>query len=222
MRSGRFEATMRFGRSHLLQVIACFVLTLPALATVGLGSGENPSSVMIGLSRRQVVQLYGVPQSYFDAGIQAYLKSYPVVPIGLVWEVYRRKTPGNEYRILILYYADYSQSRLHPTARVEEARFEADKPRPARQLLSDLKEARALCAQNCQVQSTGSALRVTAVGKRDCMLLEHWSRDDYSHRSVTSLDDLVTNVLVTDKQSEREGEQVGVWSPPPAAAAPKR
>jgi hypothetical protein len=59
-------------------------------------------------------------------------------------------TSQNEYEVLVHFRFDASESRLHPTPRVQEVQFRADKVRTMREMLSDLPEAVAICSGGCR------------------------------------------------------------------------
>lgn len=117
---------------------------------------------------------FGQPRAIFAAEAQAYITpaEYQNLRVrhGLYWEVFSRKTARNEYRILIAFTADTSRSKLHPTARIDEVRFEVDKEMEPEALVKDIAEARVLCANACVMHapaiiSGGSSFATTPDNK---------------------------------------------------------
>jgi len=107
----------------------------------------------LGMAAADFHAEFGQPQSIFAAETQTYLTPAEYQSLrsrsGLYWEVFNRKTERNEYRILVLFQNDATVSRLHPTQRVEEVRFEFDKDMSHEALLKDIVEGNVLCGAGC-------------------------------------------------------------------------
>ncbi|HZU33733.1 MAG TPA: hypothetical protein VFB79_21645 [Candidatus Angelobacter sp.] len=137
---------------HLL-VAVLLIATLGAAQS----SKQGPKIMRIGMSAEDLHSQFGQPQSIFAAVTQTYLTPEEFQHLrartGLYWEVFSRKTEHNEYRILVLFENDATTSRLHPTQRVNEVRFEFDKDMPHDALLKDIAEGRMLCGAGCEMST---------------------------------------------------------------------
>jgi hypothetical protein len=188
--------------------------------------GTRPAE--IGMTRGQVVARLGAPKSYLSRGV--YYRRFPFLSIYPVLDVYQRTVHGRRYEIQLVFELDEAASLLHPPARVSEIHFQADRPTPAGQLLSDFTEARLACAKGCDVfggslQGTGNVIRVrqptAAKGRQLEVEVTNWRSLEGTATPVESLDDLATGAVMTDytlyaEYAGREGdttEKLGVWPP---------
>lgn len=164
---------------------------------------KGDRTVLVGLSRARVMQLYGPPADFFDAGSQLHFRHYPPVPVGLVWEEHFRKTPTNEYKIGITYELDESASRLHPTLRVDNVRIDVDRPKAARLVLSDLREVVSICQHGCRINSgdLSNGLVLTADDVVD--RIDLWN--------CASLDSEVSEIDIWDSRHGGALTEVGRW-----------
>lgn len=78
-----------------------------------------------------------------------------------VFEVFTRKTAGDEYQLRVHYAFDKSRSRLHPTARIDGVWFALDKPKPLLVALADISEAAELCSSGCRLLQTTDPVSIT-------------------------------------------------------------
>src|SRR5271157_4844856 len=111
---------------------------------------QSSPLLRLGMSLGDVTQTFGSPLRYHMGGYD--FKRVPVVATGTIWSIYGpRATPSNEYEIWVAYSTDSSQSRLHPTLRVSEVRFVADRARPMKEMLSDIAEVSDICSGGCRI-----------------------------------------------------------------------
>jgi hypothetical protein len=95
-----------------------------------------------------VASYYGKP-----VGFMWHRMSYAVPPETSepVWAVYRFVDKGIECELQVLYYADNSESNLHPVSRVQSFTLITDKPVPIRDGLLILPGSVKLCEKKCSV-----------------------------------------------------------------------
>lgn len=94
---------------------------------------HGQSALRVGMTRQEVASKYGAPLKYFDSGTQLYLKYSPPIVEGNLFEVHSRQVAGKKFELKIHYKDDLSQSRLHPTRRLDWLIVEFDRPQPSGQ-----------------------------------------------------------------------------------------
>lgn len=114
-----------------------------------LSCSAGAQSFMLGATQQQVTKKNGAPRSYYSGG--QYYSAFPLHARSIVWDVYPRFEHGREYQILVLYAADESGSRLHPTMVVKEVRITPDRPAPIKTMLADIPEL-SMCSPRCSVR----------------------------------------------------------------------
>src|SRR6185437_14547142 len=107
-------------------------------------AADAPKLFKIGMSQQEMEAAFGEPTSYLDVRTQQHLSRAEFAAIGghcACRPLYSRKTDRNEYEIVVFEKTDDSQSRLHPTIRVEEIRFRLDRAMSPQEALADIAEA---------------------------------------------------------------------------------
>ncbi len=143
--------------------VVALVTLLVALTSAQLS--RTPPTFRLGMSLEEVTRVFGPPTRYLMNGY--YYDRYPSVVTGLLWRAYSRSTSQNEYEILVHFRVDSSESRLHPTLRVQEVRFKADKAKTMKEILLDVPEAIVVCANGCHARAEkrlGLAMYLVPVG----------------------------------------------------------
>ncbi len=95
----------------------------------------------------------GKPAEYFVPRIQKLIRpadyEYYSDNYKNVDDVFYRRTPLGEIRVLVAYAVDGSRSHLNPDVRVSKIHFVFDKDVSLRKALADIAELRELCAEGC-------------------------------------------------------------------------
>jgi hypothetical protein len=170
---------------------AIFIFLLSAVA---IGTAQT---LQLGMSDEAVIQQFGAPLRYLLGG-----STWPTKPtadeeavLGSRCDVYSRRTASNEYEIHIVYEDDSSESRLHPTKRVSEVIFAADKPEPLTTMIDDVAEIRALCKDGCRIWYHSDIFIVPSDDRRYTGPIAFGSlRDARGERSRISSDWVVSHV----------------------------
>lgn len=184
----------------------------------GLGYGQ--SALRIGMSKQEVLSKLGPPLKYFDSGTQLYLKHPPLVSDGNVFEIYSRRLFGSSFELKVHYADDLSQSRLHPTRRLDWLVVEFDRPQPLRQVLRTCPEIVALCRQGCTLRHGGESKDVTIadVGKTVIISANYWDEQGQM-QDVAKMEDPVSRIDMEKYfDSPLSEEDLGSWTTP----SPKR
>ena len=183
-------------------------------AFCGLGYGQ--SALRIGMSKQEVVSRLGPPLKYFDSGTQLYLKHPPIVAQGNVFEIYSRRLSGSSFELRIHYRDDLSQSRLHPTQRLDWLVVEFDRPQPLKQVLRTCPEIVTLCHQGCALRHGSESKDVTIadVAKTVSISANFW--DEHGEmQDVKNMEDPVSRVNMEKYfESPLSEEDLGSWKTP--------
>jgi hypothetical protein len=177
---------------------------LLAFGLVAASAQQGPKMFKLGVSHTDVWTQHGRPSSFYSGG--EHYKAFPIFPRGNVLEVYVRRGGTHIYEARLNYDIDQDSSRLHPSTKVSEVRFAFDRPLRARDALSAIPEAAAVCASICNVfeYRLGNDLHLIVESKnpRDggpILELSWVGADTITERSVESLDDQVTEVWMYDR-----------------------
>lgn len=129
------------------------------LSAVAVGAAQT---LQLGMSYEAVVQHFGTPLWYLLGD-----STWPTKPtaeeeavMGTRQDVYSRRTASNEYEVHIVYEDDSSESRLHPTKRVNAVKFVADKPQPLLTMADDVAEIKAICKDGCRIWSDSKTFAI--------------------------------------------------------------
>lgn len=129
-----------------------FFLAAIFIVFASLTASAQDVAFRLGMTREDVTRDFGRPARWFANG-QYYDHVPSSVGGGTLWDVYSRRTAQNEYEVLVNFRVDASESRLHPTLRVHEVRFRADKAKTMKEMLLDLPEAITICASGCRAHA---------------------------------------------------------------------
>jgi hypothetical protein len=109
----------------------------------------------LGMVKQEVQQSFGQPSGCYVPEDGRYYPIDECSYVHRVWDrvfdVYKRKTSTNEYRIQVIYGPDSRESRLHPKIRLAEINFLLDKPKGANFVLADISEITAWCSSGCKL-----------------------------------------------------------------------
>jgi hypothetical protein len=142
-----------------VMIIALCVVSGQMKASASGSAAHLPQVFKLGEARESVWKRMGAPQKiyvpetgrhYEFSEMQSVRRVY-----GEVEDVFFRKGPANEFEVRLTYLWDRSQSKLHPTVRVNSIEFYPDKDYSFREMLGQLQEARDLCANGCSVIEYG-------------------------------------------------------------------
>ena len=118
-------------------------------------SQPSPRLFEIGLSEQELFARMGAPpfRTGAESGTRITAGEYSRLRhmAEPYWPTYRRRTPNNEYEIMVMEEVDSSRSQLHPTFRVANVRFQLDETRTVAQVLQELPEAVRVCASGCDI-----------------------------------------------------------------------
>ena len=146
-------------------LLFCFVPFASAQEEAQTESKENPRTLQamkLSITRKEVRELWGVPvgcRYSIDREQCTAPDEYDwgkLQTIGILADVYRRKTKINTYEVRVYYGLDHRKSRRHPEVRVHSVQFELEKPIEALPTLRDLVEVLDLCNRTCEMHGDHS------------------------------------------------------------------
>ena len=148
------------------------------------GPDSNPRLFEIGMAHEEMIRRFGPPFAYYAVDLRRDVSpdEYPIAcNVSLCRPIYHRRTALNEYRIVVFETADDSESRLHPTVRIETVQFLLDQDMPPEIAIKDIAEAHALCPGGCRFPLRRSDMFI-ATGNRKTSL---WFR---AHNRLKAVD----------------------------------